>query len=80
MNKRKKNKDIKHLQAKQLPLKLEMELPPHGLETCLACKMMKNLRIQGFNNIPSNCRAQQKEDFWCSLLHLDKLLKRMLDR
>jgi len=79
MNKRKKPPDTNHLPAKQLPLRLKMELPPHGLETCLACKILKNLRIKDFNNIPSNCRAQQQEDFWCSLLYLDKLLKKMLD-
>jgi hypothetical protein len=45
-------------------------LPPHGFATCLACKMMKDLCIKGFNNIPGNCRSPQQEDSWCSLLHL----------
>jgi hypothetical protein len=75
MNKRKEPLDITNLPAKQLPPKLETELLPRGLEACLACKIMKNLRIKSFNSIPSNCRAQQQEDFWCSLLHMDKMLK-----
>ena len=75
MNKRKKQPDKSHLPTQQLPPQLEVELPSHGFETCLACKIMKNLRIKGFNTIPGNCRAQQQEDFWCSLLHLDKMLK-----
>jgi hypothetical protein len=75
MNKRKKQPGISNLPTQQVPPKLEMELPPHGLETCLACRIMKNLRIKRFNNIPSNCRAKQQTDFWCSLLYLDKMLK-----
>jgi hypothetical protein len=78
MNKRKKQPDITHLPTNPVPPRLEMELSPYGIETCLACEIMKNLRIKSFNSIPSNCRAQQQEDFWCSLLHLDKMLKRML--
>ena len=80
MNKRKKQPDITHLPTQQVPPRLEMELSSHGIETCLACEIMKNLRMESFNSIPSNCRAQQQEDFWCSLLHLDKMLKRMLDQ
>ena len=75
MNKRKKQPDIIHLPTKQVPPKLETELLPHGLESCLACKILKNLRIKSFNSIPSNCHAQQQGDFWCSLLHLDNMLK-----
>jgi len=63
MNKRKKQLYITHLSAKQSLPKFEMELSPHGLETCLACKIMKNLRIKNSNSIPSNCRAQQQKDF-----------------
>jgi hypothetical protein len=71
MNKRKKQPDITGLPTKQLPPKIGTELPPHGLETCLSCKIMKSLRIKDFDNIPDNCRAKQRENFWCSLFHLD---------
>jgi hypothetical protein len=70
MSKRKNKANITRLPTDQLPLKLEMELPPHGFATCLACKLMKDLCIKSFNNIPSNCRSPQQEDSWCSLLHL----------
>jgi hypothetical protein len=70
MNKRKKKSDRIHLPTEQLPPKIDMELPPHDFATCLACKTMKDLGINSFNNIPSNCRSPQQEDSWCSLLHL----------
>jgi hypothetical protein len=70
MNTRKNKADIPHRPTHQLPLEFETELPPHGFATCLACKMMKDLRIESFNNIPGNCRSPQQEDSWCSLLHL----------
>ena len=77
MNNRKEQVDITHLPAKQLAHKLETKLLLHGIETCLACKILQNLRIKSFNSIPTNCFAQQQEDFWCSLLHLDNVLKRL---
>jgi hypothetical protein len=70
MNKRKKKANITRLPTDRLPLKFDMALPPHGFATCFACKLMKDLRIKSFNNIPSNCRSPQQEDSWCSLLHL----------
>ncbi len=70
MNKRKNKANIPHLPTDQLPLKFETELPPHGFATCFACKMLKDLRISSFNNIPGNCRSPKQEDSWCSLLHL----------
>lgn len=70
MSKRKNKANVTRLPTDQLPPKLEMELPPHGFATCLACKLMKDLCIKHFNNIPSNCRSPQQEDSWCSLLHL----------
>jgi hypothetical protein len=70
MNKGKKKTNKPHLPAHQLPNKFETELPPHSFATCFACKMMKDLRIKDFNNIPDNCRSLQQEDSWCSLLHL----------
>ena len=45
------------------------ELPPHGPETCIACRELKNLGIQNFNSFPGNCPAQQQNNFWCTLLH-----------
>jgi|GEM_PF-782756 hypothetical protein len=77
MNNRKEPLDITHLPGKQLTPKLETELLLHDIEICLACKIMKNLRIKSFNSIPTNCCAQQQTDFWCSLIHLDKVLKRL---
>ena len=44
------------------------QLPPHSVETCIACKVMKDLRIDNFNNIPSNCMGLQKNNFWCPIL------------
>jgi len=70
MNTRKNKADTPHRPRHQLPLEFETALPPHGFATCLACKMMKDLCIKGFNNIPGNCRSPQQEDSWCSLLHL----------
>jgi hypothetical protein len=70
MNKRKNKANIPHLPADQRPHKFETELPPHDFATCLACKTMKDLRIESFNNIPDNCRSPQQEDSWCLLLHL----------
>jgi hypothetical protein len=70
MDKPKNKSAIPHLPTDQLPPKLEMELPPHGFATCFACKIMKDLCIKSFNNIPSNCRSPQPQDSWCSLLHL----------
>jgi hypothetical protein len=70
MNKRKNKANIPHPPTHQLPLKFETELPPHGFATCFSCKMMKDLRIKSFNNIPGNCRSPQQEDAWCSLLHI----------
>ena len=58
------------LPTNQLRPELEMELPPHDFATCLACKTMKDLHIESFNNIPINCRSPRQEDSWCSLLHL----------
>jgi hypothetical protein len=75
MKKRKKQPDITRLPTKQLPPKFEMELPPDGFETCIACKAMKNLRIKRFNSIPGNCRAQHQKDFWCTQLYIYNLLK-----
>ena len=46
MNTRKNKADIPHRPTHQLPLEFETELPPHGFATCLACKMMKDLRIK----------------------------------
>jgi len=55
MNKRYIKPDTTHLPTdKLLPVHVK-ELPHHGLETCLACKVIKDLRINNFNNIPSNC-------------------------
>jgi hypothetical protein len=72
MKKRYIKPDTTHLPTdKLLPVHVK-ELPHHGLETCLACKVMKDLRINNFNNIPSNCLALRKDDFWCSLLHLNE--------
>jgi hypothetical protein len=70
MNKRNNKVNIPHPPIHQLPLKFETEFLPHGFATCLACKLMKDLRIENFNNIPGNCRSPQQEDSWCSLLHL----------
>lgn len=70
MNKRKNKANTSHLPIHQLALKFETKLPPHDFATCLSCKVMKDLRIKGFNNIPGNCRLPQQEDSWCSLLHL----------
>jgi hypothetical protein len=70
MNTRKNKAGIPHRPTRQRPLEFETVLPPHGFATCLACKMMKDLCIKGFNNIPGNCRSPQQEDSWCSLLHL----------
>jgi hypothetical protein len=70
MEKRKNKTHIPHLPTHQISLGFEGKLPPHGFATCLACKTMKDLRIESFHNIPDNCRSLQKEDSWCSLLHL----------
>ena len=71
MNKRYIKPDTIHLQPdKLLPVHVE-ELPHHSLEACLACKIMKDLRINNFNNIPNNCIALRQDDFWCSLLHIN---------
>jgi hypothetical protein len=77
MNQPKKQLDTNHLPSKQRSLKLEMELPFRGLETCLACEIMENLCIKCFNSIPGNCHAKLQEDFWCSQLHLNKMLNRL---
>ncbi len=70
MNKRKNKTKKNHLPTDQISFKSETELPPHGFATCLACKSLKDLRIDSFNNIPGNCRSPQQEDSWCLLLHL----------
>jgi len=70
MNTPKKRPKLIHLPTDQFSPKPEMELPPHNFATCLACITMKELQIEKFNNIPSNCRSPQQEDSWCSLLHL----------
>lgn len=70
MNKRQNKINIPDLSNDQRSPDFETELPPHGFATCLACKTMKELRIDNFNHIPGNCRSPQQEDSWCSLLHL----------
>jgi len=66
----KKRPNLIRMPTDQFPPGLETELPPHNFATCLACITMKDLRIENFNNIPSNCRSPRQEDSWCSLLHL----------
>jgi hypothetical protein len=70
MKKRKNKTDMPHLPTHQIPLEFKGKLPPHSFATCLACKTMKDLHIESFNNIPGNCRSPEQEDSWCSLLHL----------
>lgn len=59
--------ETKHLQSdRKLSINID-ELPPHSIATCLACKMMKDLRIDNFNSIPSNCIVL-KNNLWCAKL------------
>jgi hypothetical protein len=69
MDKRYKKPDTKLQLLVQKLLVQTGQLPPHSVETCLACKAMKDLRIKNFNNIPSNCMALQGNNFWCSMLN-----------
>ena len=61
--------ETKHLQSNRKLSVNTGELPPHTVDTCLACKMMKDLRIKNFNSIPSNCIAL-KNNLWCSKSYL----------
>ena len=77
MDKRYMKPKTKHRQSdRKLPVHTA-ELPPHSVDTCLACKVMKDLRIKNFNNIPSNCIII-KNNLWCSELDLYEQLKSQL--
>ncbi len=72
MDKRNKKSDTKlRLLAQKLLIDIG-QLPPHSVETCIACKAMKNLQIDSFNTIPSNCMGLQQNNFWCPILNLEK--------
>lgn len=60
------------MDKRNLPVKVNtqaQQLPPPGPETCIACRILKNLNIRNFKSFPGNCPALQ-HNFWCTLLHL----------
>lgn len=69
MDKRNMKPKIKHLPSARNLLVNTGELPPHSVDTCIACMVMKDLRIKNFNSVPSNCLIL-KNDLWCSKLDL----------